>query len=166
MKKLIVLASLLISGSAFADQSWDQLLSDNSIQVQAPFAGIFGDSGILNACVSGDNFFNVAPVKYCARSVEEKQRVEDEFGGREETVSYCAEYAYKNVNLSRHFGKDVCTEWKQVQNDDTFSWVCTKSTFVEAIHGLSYDIPVYRRSDEGSFDYAYSKNFQVPACSK
>lgn len=170
MKTMIVLAALVISGSAFAyptpNQSWDQLLADRETRLrEVPFAGVFGETGILNACVSGDEFKSVQPVKTCLRSEERKQRIDDEFGSREETISYCLEYGYKAVAISRSFNKDVCVEWKFVQeSDDTGYWTCMKSTRVAATYGLSYDIPVYSLGNEGGLEFAFTKNFQVPAC--
>lgn len=169
---LITVLALCSSLSAYAwptsSQSWSQIIADNSTAfVNMPLATSLGYYGVLNACVAGDNFKSVKPVRVCTKS-ETKEVVENDGDGGSytRTETTCVASELRTVTVSRNYQKPVCDKWEEIADGDGgFYWSCTASHNVTATYGTKFDIDVYElKGEDNSPEYSFTKAFEVPAC--
>lgn len=166
MKKMMLVAlAALISSNAFAlsaKDSWNTILNAN-VSVSGPqFAGAFGlPNGIFNACVDGNTFKSIAPVKTCTAWKEEKRGHGGEEG--EYTEWTCLSYANVDVAISRNAVEQVCVQY---DNGEAYTG-CVKWESVNVTYPLSYNLAVHNTAGGEDYQaYLFSKDYTIPACGK
>ncbi len=162
MKSLIGLMLLTLSVTASArtlsakssweaiNKSWDHVVRTPSVPGQAL-------GGLFNICVDGDVLRTIAPVKYCV----EGRSVEVNYG--EGSIGYdyvCDKYELSHASMPRLTSVPECAQW--VNEGDNL--VCAKFTTKPYLIPLSYVLDVETFGGDASFQLAFRKALEIPAC--
>lgn len=132
--------ALAISGR----DTWKSIRASRDVLIEQPaFAGVFGDQGLFNACVTEDEFRSLVPVKTCLSNG-------------------CQDYEIRNVTVNRVHTKNVCVRFAPMNAYS--SGECVDYQVVTAVYPTSFKLPVIEGNGEQSGDYIFSKNYSVPAC--
>lgn len=175
MKKFLVLAAFvgLCSVNAFAmggksaldSSSWSDIRAQRDLIVSQPgYATPLGEEGVFNACVAGDVFKSIKPVKYCSDyKVIEVTSMDPEFVPY--TTTECLAYSTHDVEVSRHQMQGICTKYNPDANGDNGGPFCLENGEVPITLDTTVSLEVIRTgAGDNSIESVGYKSYTIPAC--
>ncbi|MBT4760092.1 MAG: hypothetical protein HOO06_00205 [Bdellovibrionaceae bacterium] len=154
MKKLIIIATVLLTSTAFAklnkNSSRKQIRRSNSVTVEAPQIAFSGSStlymSVLDVCQSAENEFRTA------RKVNVYKWVGSGDNASPEPVGKAYRYA------PRSYSKQYCLK-ENCMWDDDFETVVTKRSLRYRIEILGEEV-----GDSGMSEVLFTKSYKIPVC--
>ena len=160
MKKMIILATLLIGATAFGankNSSWAEISNDNKLVVEEPHIH-FGNTTIsaFEVCIASDTMFRTISKKHTYKRVSN--------GDNDNWVPAGKKHLY----TSRTYKDEICED----TSDSGCTMLGTPWTVIDVEYFTNYRVEVYRASDISTGDNdnsmyrrpRFSKSYSISNC--
>ena len=153
-------------GRAASDQSWQEIRADSGLQVVQPqYAAEFGEEGLFNACVEGDVFRSISPVRACVESEVVHHPSPRREASWDEVI--CRRWDFRDGAVARTFEESYCVSGHMERFEDSSRWKCDREGVRTVVRPIEVTLEVRRvHRGHGIETKAFDKSFQVPNCNR
>lgn len=166
MKQAYIMSAILLFSQNIhaitGKDDWKTIRKNREVLVIQPaFAEAFGPKGLFNACLSGDEFRSINPVKTCVAYSEIAS--DDQNRSLSGYKKYnCTKYQTEHVSVPRTYTADRCVKFAPI-NEFT-SGECIEYAPNTSVYPTAYSFPVIEADGDQYGTHLFSKTYAIPEC--